>query len=105
MYLLKDSFGADKSPGTLYNKYLKDSGADETMWGNLWEKYNNTPTEINGKKNDRKKIMVAEINKLRISNEQKSRMYYALGYGTSDKGLKDVPWAFVRIPEFEEKSE
>jgi hypothetical protein len=102
MYLLKDGFGADKSPGTLYNKYLSGTKINEITWGNLWEKYNSTPTEINGKKNDRKKIMASEINRLPISNEEKSRMYYALGYGASDKGLKGVPWSFVHIEEFEQ---
>ena len=103
MWLLQKSYGGNESPNILYTKYLSSTNVSDETWGSLWKKWYETPTEVNGKKVDKKDQILPEINKLDISNEEKSRMYYAFGWGTSAKALKGVPWSFVHIEEFEDK--
>lgn len=96
MWLLQKSTGGNSSPGTMYNKYLAKYNVDQTTWGKIWEKkeeYNDRAEKE--KKFDSKKAILADINRLSVSNEQKSAMYRALGYKETANALKGVPWRYV----------
>lgn len=97
-YLLKQSFGGNKSPSTLYTKHLANVRGEVSMemWTGIWEKWDKAEKYKVGKKTiDKKDQILPEIDKLSISDYAKSRMYDAFGWGDSEKALKGVPWNYV----------
>ena len=97
-YLLQKSFGGNDNPSRLYTnhlaRYSNEISFDE--YTRLWEKWEAAEKYKEGKKTiDKKDQILPEINKLKISDAAKSRIYDSFGWGNTENALKGLPWSYV----------
>ena len=97
-YLLQKSFGGNDNPSKLYSNYVARHSNEISFeeYTKLWEKWEAAEKyKVGNKTIDKKDQVLPEINKLKISNEAKSRIYDSFDWGNSEKALKNVPWSYV----------
>lgn len=97
-YLLQKSFGGNDNPSKLYSNHVARHSNEISFeeYTKLWEKWEAAEKyKVGNKTIDKKDQVLPEINKLKISNEAKSRIYDSFGWGNSEKALKNVPWSYV----------
>ena len=94
--LLSNVTVINKSPQDSYReRNLKAKGISEETWLDVYNKYNEFKEYKQGKDTvTKKEQIVAYINRLKISNSQKSDIYRALGF-KDPKKAKDVLWNYV----------
>lgn len=97
-YLLEKSSFSSDNPSKLYSNHVARHSNEISFeeYTKLWEKWEAAEKyKVGNKTVDKKDQILPEINKLKISNAAKSRIYDSFGWGNSERALKDVPWGYV----------
>lgn len=97
-YLLEKSSFSSDNPSKLYSNHVARHSNEISFeeYTKLWEKWEAAEKyKVGNKTVDKKDQILPEINKLKISNAAKSRIYDSFDWGNSEKALKNVPWSYV----------